>query len=196
MSNKEMPILLLTGYLGSGKTTLVNRILKNEKGIRFAVIVNDIGEVNIDATLIQQGGMVGKKDDSLVALQNGCICCTLKTDLMQQIVEIMKMDKFDYIVTKKWPKSVIRAKGMCYFRDEPDTCYLFEQSGKQFNITNAGQWFASMPAEELEQFMEQNPNAKNDWDENYGDRMQKLVFIGQNMDRKALKHLLDACLAV
>lgn len=105
MSNKEMPILLLTGYLGSGKTTLVNRILKNEKGIRFAVIVNDIGEVNIDATLIQQGGMVGKKDDSLVALQNGCICCTLKTDLMQQIVEIMKMDKFDYIV--------IEASGIC-----------------------------------------------------------------------------------
>ena len=105
MSNKEMPILLLTGYLGSGKTTLVNRILKNKKGIRFAVIVNDIGEVNIDADLIQQGGVVGKNDDSLVALQNGCICCTLKTDLMQQIVEIMKMDKFDYIV--------IEASGIC-----------------------------------------------------------------------------------
>ena len=98
MNNKEMPILLLTGYLGSGKTTLVNRILSNKKGIRFAVIVNDIGEVNIDATLIQQGGVVGQSDDSLVALQNGCICCTLKTDLMNQIVEIMKMDKFDYIV--------------------------------------------------------------------------------------------------
>lgn len=105
MNNKEMPILLLTGYLGSGKTTLVNRILSNKKGIRFAVIVNDIGEVNIDATLIQQGGVVGQSDDSLVALQNGCICCTLKTDLMNQIVEIMKMDKFDYIV--------IEASGIC-----------------------------------------------------------------------------------
>ena len=72
------PILLLTGYLGSGKTTLVNHILTNERGIKFAVIVNDIGEVNIDADLIQSGGIVGSKDDSLVALQNGCICCTLK----------------------------------------------------------------------------------------------------------------------
>ena len=100
-----MPVLLLTGYLGSGKTTLVNRILENKKGIRFAVIVNDIGEVNIDASLIQKGGVVGQSDDSLVALQNGCICCTLKTDLMNQLVEIMKMDKFDYIV--------IEASGIC-----------------------------------------------------------------------------------
>ena len=105
MENKEMPVLLLTGYLGSGKTTLVNRILENKKGIRFAVIVNDIGEVNIDASLIQKGGVVGQSDDSLVALQNGCICCTLKTDLMNQLVEIMKMDKFDYIV--------IEASGIC-----------------------------------------------------------------------------------
>ena len=394
--------MLLTGYLGSGKTTLLNRILKNEKGIKFAVIVNDIGEVNIDASLIENGGVVGQKDDSLVALQNGCICCTLKMDLVQQLNDIINQKKFDYIVIEasgicepapiaqtistyprmipekimmngvarldsivtvvdalrmrdefglgdalqkpdmgeddleslviqqiefcniillnkasevspeelchlravikaiqpkaeiyecnygdvelskiinthsfnfdkvatsarwieamegeegddhhddhddherhdehehhhhhhdhleneesgealeygiqtfvyyrrpamslarfdefvstQWPKSVIRAKGMCYFRDEPDTCYLFEQSGKQFNITNAGQWFASMPAEELEQFMEQNPNAKNDWDENYGDRMQKIVFIGKDMDRKAIEALLDACL--
>ena len=85
---KEIPVLLLTGYLGSGKTTLVNQILNNRKGIRFAVIVNDLGEVNIDADLIQQGGVVGKKDDSLVALQNGCICCTLKTDLIEQLCEI------------------------------------------------------------------------------------------------------------
>lgn len=106
----------------------------------------------------------------------------------------MSLARFDEFVSTQWPKSVIRAKGMCYFRDEPDTCYLFEQSGKQFNITNAGQWFASMPAEELEQFMEQNPNAKNDWDENYGDRMQKIVFIGKDMDRKAIEALLDACL--
>ena len=105
MENKEIPILLLTGYLGSGKTTLVNHILANEKGIKFAVIVNDIGEVNIDATLIQKGGVVGKKDDSLVALQNGCICCTLKMDLVQQIYDITRMQKFDYIV--------IEASGIC-----------------------------------------------------------------------------------
>ena len=87
-SNETLPVLLLTGYLGSGKTTLVNRILSNKKGIKFAVIVNDLGEVNIDASLIEKGGVVGKKDDSLVALQNGCICCTLKMDLVEQIEEI------------------------------------------------------------------------------------------------------------
>ena len=105
MNVKDIPVLLLTGYLGSGKTTLVNHILSNERGIKFAVIVNDIGEVNIDADLIQQGGVVGKKDDSLVALQNGCICCTLKADLIQQIFELMKMQRFDYIV--------IEASGIC-----------------------------------------------------------------------------------
>ena len=105
MIDKEMPILLLTGYLGSGKTTLVNHILSNGKGIRFAVIVNDLGEVNIDADLIQKGGVVDQKDDSLVALQNGCICCTLKTDLIQQIEDLMETDKFDYIV--------IEASGIC-----------------------------------------------------------------------------------
>ena len=384
MSNKEMPILLLTGYLGSGKTTLVNRILKNEKGIRFAVIVNDIGEVNIDATLIQQGGMVGKKDDSLVALQNGCICCTLKTDLMQQIVEIMKMDKFDYIVieasgicepepiaqtitsmkaiggvytefgtprldcivtvvdalrmvdefgcgenlerndleeedienliiqqiefcnilllnkvadvepealekvkriireiqlkakivecnyadvdiesllntnifdfrqtesgagwlrglegdvveseeghhheheghhhhhhdheggeveeygigtfvyyrrpafdinkfdwfiNKRLPKSVIRAKGLCYFSDNTDMSCLFEQAGKQISLREVGRWFATAPEEELIQMMRQDPTIMKDWDAHYGDRMQKIVFIGQNMDKEQI----------
>lgn len=99
------PVLLLTGYLGSGKTTLVNHILTNERGIRFAVIVNDIGEVNIDADLIQRGGIVDTKDDSLVALQNGCICCTLKMDLVKQLDDIMAMQKFDYIV--------IEASGIC-----------------------------------------------------------------------------------
>lgn len=102
---KETPVLLLTGYLGSGKTTLLNRILKNEKGIRFAVIVNDIGEVNIDASLIQQGGVVGQGDDSLVALQNGCICCTLKMDLVKQLNDIINTGSFDYIV--------IEASGIC-----------------------------------------------------------------------------------
>lgn len=377
MEMKTTPVLLLTGYLGSGKTTLLNRILANEKGIKFAVIVNDIGEVNIDASLIQQGGVVGQGDDSLVALSNGCICCTLKMDLVKQLNDIINMRRFDYIVIEasgicepapiaqtistypqmiapealkngaarldsivtvvdalrmrdefglgddlskehgeedlaslviqqiefcniiilnkaseispeelkhleavvraiqpkakiltadygnvpleeiinthlfdfekvatsarwieameddddeleneesgealeygietfvyyrrpamnlsrfdgfvstKWPRSVIRAKGMCYFRDEPETCYLFEQSGKQFNITNAGQWYATMPADELADFMEKNPGVKKNWDENYGDRMQKIVFIGQNMDRKAIEAELDACL--
>ncbi len=377
MEMKTTPVLLLTGYLGSGKTTLLNRILANEKGIKFAVIVNDIGEVNIDASLIQQGGVVGQGDDSLVALSNGCICCTLKMDLVKQLNDIINMRRFDYIVIEasgicepapiaqtistypqmiapealkngaarldsivtvvdalrmrdefglgddlskehgeedlaslviqqiefcniiilnkaseispeelkhleavvraiqpkakiltadygnvpleeiinthlfdfekvatsarwieameddddeleneesgealeygietfvyyrrpamnlsrfdefvstKWPRSVIRAKGMCYFRDEPETCYLFEQSGKQFNITNAGQWYATMPADELADFMEKTPGVKKDWDENYGDRMQKIVFIGQNMDRKAIEAELDACL--
>ena len=104
MSTKITPVLLLTGYLGSGKTTLLNRILNNRKGIRFAVIVNDIGEVNIDADLIAKGGMVGGGDDSLVALQNGCICCTLKTDLMQQLSDLVQ-GGFDYIV--------IEASGIC-----------------------------------------------------------------------------------
>ncbi len=375
---KTTPVLLLTGYLGSGKTTLLNRILKNEKGIRFAVIVNDIGEVNIDASLIQQGGVVGQGDDSLVALQNGCICCTLKMDLVKQLNDIINTKRFDYIVIEasgicepapiaqtistypqlvapaamkngaarldaivtvvdalrmrdefglgdhlqqkhgeedlaslviqqiefcniillnkaseisaddlahltavikeiqpqalimpcdygdidldkilnthlfdfdkvatsarwieameddddesleneesgealeygiqtfvyrrrlpfnlgsfdefvstKWPKGVVRAKGICWFRDEPETCYLFEQSGKQFNITNAGQWYATMPEDQLKDFMEQNPGVKKDWDEKFGDRMEKIVFIGQNLDRKAIEAELDKCL--
>ena len=104
-TKKEIPVLLLTGYLGSGKTTLVNHILTNERGVKFAVIVNDIGEVNIDADLIQKGGVVGAKDDSLVALQNGCICCTLKMDLVEQVYDLVKSGKFDYIV--------IEASGVC-----------------------------------------------------------------------------------
>lgn len=102
---RQVPVLLLTGYLGSGKTTLVNKILSNRKGIKFAVIVNDIGEVNIDAALIEKDGVVGKKDESLVALQNGCICCTLKMDLVEQLRDIVSMAKFDYIV--------IEASGIC-----------------------------------------------------------------------------------
>ena len=105
MTIKNIPVLLLTGYLGSGKTTLLNRILQNQQGIKFAVIVNDIGEVNIDANLIEKGGVVGQQDDSLVALQNGCICCTLKMDLVQQLQGILQMHRFDYIV--------IEASGIC-----------------------------------------------------------------------------------
>ena len=400
---QETPVLLLTGYLGSGKTTLLNRILNNKKGIRFAVIVNDIGEVNIDAALIQQGGIVNQKDDSLVALQNGCICCTLKMDLVQQLQALIELQRFDYIVieasgicepapiaqticsipqmapqvtengyprldcivtvvdalrmrdefgsgldltrqnideedienlviqqiefcnivllnkasevtpeelerirqivrtlqpkaaiidtnfgdvdldkiintglfdfdsvatsatwiqevekhhdeddddedeheehehhhehehehhhdhhhhhhdegeaeeygigtyvyyarrpfelglfdefvARKWPKGIIRAKGICYFRDEQETCYVFEQAGKQVSIRNAGQWYATMPKAELEQFMNQNPGLRRDWDEQYGDRMQKLVFIGQHLDKKLIARELDACL--
>ena len=378
MDTKETPVLLLTGYLGSGKTTLLNRILANEKGIRFAVIVNDIGEVNIDARLIQDGGVVGQGDDSLVALQNGCICCTLKMDLVKQLNDIINTRRFDYIVMEasgicepapiaqtistypkmidakllkngaarldaivtvvdalrmrdefglgdelqrkdleeddlaslviqqiefcniillnkaseiskdelahlkavvraiqpkaeimecnygdielekilnthlfdfekvatsarwieamqdedeeleneesgealeygietfvyyrrrpmnlgafdefvstQWPRGVVRAKGMCYFADEPETCYLFEQSGKQFNITNAGQWYATMPEKERKALYERNPQLEKDWDDKYGDRMQKIVFIGQKLDRKAIEAQLDQCL--
>ena len=408
------PVLLLTGYLGSGKTTLLNRILANKQGIRYAVIVNDIGEVNIDADLIQKGGVVGQNDDSLVPLQNGCICCTLKMDLVEQLQDLMRLQKFDYIVieasgicepmpiaqticsipqmgmeytrygtpklncivsvvdalrlrdefeggqdflkqdiaeddienlviqqiefcnvillnkasevtkselqrTKEilralqpeaeiiecdycdvdieqllrktdfdfntvaasptwvqevekhldemtdddvndddhehhdhechchedghehpagctcghchyneetgeaeeygigtfvyyarrpfmltefdhfvarlWPKSIIRAKGICYFQGEEEICYVFEQAGKQISLRNAGQWYATMPADELQQFLMQNPGVQRDWDAVYGDRMQKLVFIGQHMDRKEITRLLDACLA-
>ena len=102
---QEIPVLLLTGYLGSGKTTLVNRILSNRKGIRFAVIVNDLGEINIDAELIQQGGVVSQTDDNLIALQNGCICCTLKNNLIEQLRDIVAQNRFDYIV--------IEASGIC-----------------------------------------------------------------------------------
>ena len=102
---KTIPITLVTGYLGSGKTTLLNHILTNTKGYKVAVIVNDIGEVNIDADLIEKGGIVGKKEENLVALQNGCICCTLRKDLIEQIHDIVKQRKFDHII--------IEASGIC-----------------------------------------------------------------------------------
>ena len=391
--NNTLPVLLLTGYLGSGKTTLVNRILSNRRGIKFAVIVSDLGEVNIDASLIEKGGVVGKKDESLVALQNGCICCTLKMDLVEQIDEISSTGKFDYIVieasgicepapiaqticslpelsdrtggpevkldcivtvvdalrmqsefscgdalplgnfddddlekliieqiefcniillnkasevrpeelgrirsiikalqakaeiiecnfcdidldsildtgrfdfdqvatsaawidkiegaheeedddeeehghgehghhhhhhdegeaeeygistfvyyrrdpfdinrfdhyvARKWDKSVIRSKGICYFSDEPDKCYLFEQAGLQKSIKDAGLWYATMPADELGAMMLQDPKLAQDWDELYGDRMIKIVFIGQHMDKDAICAALDECLS-
>jgi len=408
MNIPNVPVLLLTGYLGSGKTTLLNRILQNQKGIKFAVIVNDIGEVNIDADLIEKGGVVGQQDDSLVALQNGCICCTLKMDLVKQLQEILAMHRFDYIVieasgicepgpiaqtivsipslgpeyikdgylqldsivtvvdalrmrdefqgghdllrqnideedienlviqqiefcntillnkasevskeelgevrqiirtiqpkadiiecdycdvdldrlihtekfnfdevatsaawiqeieghhddddddddehehhhhehdhdhehehehhhhhhhhhhdegeaeeygigtfvyyarrplnlglfdefvARKWPKSIIRAKGICYFKGEEDTCYVFEQAGRQVSLRDVGQWYATMPKDELENMMAMNPQLQKDWDPEYGDRMQKLVFIGQHLDKEQITADLDFCLA-
>ena len=421
MNIKNIPVLLLTGYLGSGKTTLLNRILQNEKGVKFAVIVNDIGEVNIDADLIEKGGVVGQQDDSLVALQNGCICCTLKMALVKQLQDILAMHRFDYIVieasgicepgpiaqtivniptlgpeyikdgylqldcivtvvdalrmrdefkngsdllrqnideedienlviqqiefcniillnkaseiskeelsevrhiiraiqpkadiiecdygnvdldklihtekfnfdevatsaawiqelegdhdddddddhdhdddddhdddehdhhhghdddddddheehhhehhhhhhhhhdegeaeeygigtfvyyarrpmnlslfdefvARKWPKNIIRAKGICYFQGEDDICYVFEQAGRQVSLRNAGQWYATMPKDELDMMMIQNPQLRKDWDPQYGDRMQKLVFIGQHLDKEQITADLDFCL--
>lgn len=399
-AKKEVPVLLLTGYLGSGKTTLLNKILANEKGIKFAVIVNDIGEVNIDAALIEKGGVVGQKDDSLVSLQNGCICCTLKMDLVEQLKEIVDMKRFDYIVieasgicepapiaqticsipslgpqyiengilrldsivtvvdalrmkdefsngsdlmkknmdeedlaslviqqiefcniillnkaaevepkelehlkqiiraiqpkaeifecnygdvdlnlivntkkfdwetvatsagwiqeieserneeheehdveethehhhhhhdhdhdheggeveeygigtfvyyrrkpfdlglfddfvARKWPRDVVRAKGICYFDDERDMCYVFEQAGKQKTVKQAGQWLATMPKSELAQVLLNNPQLQKEWDQELGDRMIKIVFIGQHIkeQKDAIIAELDKCLA-
>ncbi|MDE6321103.1 MAG: GTP-binding protein [Muribaculaceae bacterium] len=408
---KTVPVLLLTGYLGSGKTTLLNHILNGSHGIKFAVIVNDLGEVNIDADLIQKGGIVGgDQGDDLVALQNGCICCTLKMDLVKQLMDLVNSGKFDYIVIeasgicepapiaqticaipqmlgpgakgvpvldcittvvdalrlkdefncgtslsrpgideedienliieqvefcniillnkisevtpeeaarirtiiralqpkakiidcdycdvplstllnthlfdfekvatsatwvqeleghhdddddeadeehehhhheheheghehhhhehehhhhhhhhgegeaeeygvqtmvyyrrppfdlnkfdymldKQWPSNIIRAKGVCYFSYNPDMSLLFEPAGRQKNIKEAGYWYATAPKEELQQFLERDPNLRRDWDEEYGDRMVKIVIIGQNLDRKAIEATLDACLA-
>lgn len=419
MNNKEVPVLLLTGYLGSGKTTLLNKILANKKGIKFAVIVNDIGEVNIDAALIEKDGVVGQKDDSLVSLQNGCICCTLKMDLVEQLKEIVDMKRFDYIVieasgicepapiaqticsipslgpqyikngilrldsivtvvdalrmkdefangsdlmksnldeedlaslviqqiefcniillnkaaevepkelehlkqiiraiqpkaeifecnygdidldlivnthkfdwetvatsagwiqeieaerngeedeheehehhheheehehhhhddhdhdhdhchhhhdhdhdheggeveeygigtfvyyrrkafdlalfdefvARKWPRDVVRAKGICYFGDEPDMCYVFEQAGQQKTVKQAGQWLATMPADQLAELRRNNPQLEKEWDDKYGDRMIKIVFIGQHIkeQKDAIIKELDKCLSL
>ena len=406
MQVNNIPVLLLTGYLGSGKTTLLNRILANKAGIRFAVIVNDIGEVNIDADLIQKGGVVNQKDDNLMALTNGCICCTLKMDLVEQLHDLCVARRFDYIVieasgicepapiaqticsydrmvpftedpkpvldnivtvvdalrlrdefadlgdkaqkrfasdeedlaslviqqiefcnlillnkasdvsaserehirqiiraiqphadiidcdycdvpfdkllntglfnfdavagsaawiekvegdveeqhddddddddddhhhdhdhhhnhdhehhhhhegegealeygietfvyyrrrpfnlgrfdefvARHWPKSVIRCKGMCYFSDEFNMCYLLEQAGRQIGVKQCGQFFATMPEQELRNALAHDPILQRDWDEDYGDRMQKLVFIGQKMDKQAIIDALDNCL--
>ncbi|MBD5213377.1 MAG: GTP-binding protein [Bacteroidales bacterium] len=407
---KEIPVLLLTGYLGSGKTTLLNHILKNEKGIRFAVIVNDIGEVNIDEALIKKGGIVGADPDSpdLVALQNGCICCTLQMDLVEQLTDLVRSGDFDYIIieasgicepepiaqticsiprmaprysahgiprltgivtvvdalrlksefslgdslsgdigdddienliiqqiefcniillnkasevtpdelrhlrnviralqpraeiiecdyadvdpetllkqrpfnfeevatsatwirelekpvdaddddddeeeehhhhhhehehehehehghhhhhhhhgegeaeeygiqtmvyfrrkpfdltsfdrliARNWPKNIIRTKGILYFKHNRDMSYLFEQAGTQKKLTEAGLWYATAPEEELRRIMLREPGLARDWDPDYGDRMIKLVIIGQNLDRHAIEEMLDACLA-
>ena len=428
--NKRIPITLITGYLGSGKTTLLNQVLKNQKGYKVAVIVNDIGEINIDAELIERGGEVTLAEDNLVALSNGCICCSLKTDLMKQIVQLVKQKRFDYIVIEasgiceplsivqtiamldgtvederlpnicrldnvvtvvdarrlvdeflggrslikenikeddieslviqqiefcntiilnkvsdvteaekreilsiirqlqpeaeiietdyarvevskvlntekfslekvesssgwkkaflekenqeevyghvydddhshenehlhekdhshehehlhekdhsheheseheehahqhrhhhhhhngetdeygistflyytrrpfiyekfeewinsKWPANIIRSKGMVWFSDEWDNAHIFEQAGKQVNLTPAGLWAAAATKEELEAAMKKYPTIKENWDKTYGDRMIKLVFIGKNMDKEKICKELDACL--
>lgn len=108
--------------------------------------------------------------------------------------EPMSLNRFDEFVARHWDKGIIRCKGMCYFEEEYDMCYLFEQAGKQFDLKQAGAFYATMPKEELMQMMAQDPMLQRDWDERYGDRMQKLVFIGQNMDKEAITQALDACL--
>ena len=419
--DKRVPVSLLTGYLGAGKTTVLNHVLSNQKGYKVAVIVNDIGEVNIDASLIAKGGAVTQKDDNLVPLQNGCICCTLKVDLMKQIVELATSGKFDYIlieasgicepgpiagsicmldgsnpqaglpavayldsittvvdanrladefgsgaallkdnldeedienlliqqieycttiilnkidqvteqekadviaviralqpdakiiettygnvdvaeilstnnfdyrkiiqsagwvkamemegensedldeheehehhhdheehehhhehhhdhdeheehehghhhhhhhhhdegeaeeygiatfvyqnvkpfskekfeefVFEKWPKEVIRAKGLFWIIENPDTAYIFEQSGRQKTATDDGNWIATFPEEDRQEILRMNPDIQESWHPVYGDRINKLVFIGRGMDKEAIIRALDACIA-
>ncbi|MBU5487424.1 GTP-binding protein [Clostridium sp. MSJ-8] len=373
MNKKLVPITLLTGYLGAGKTTLINHILNNQQGYKVAVIVNDIGEVNVDADLIEKGGKVDKKEENLVPLSNGCICCTLKMDLIEQIAEIVSKNKFDYILIEasgicepipiaqtitmldgsqqgtnlpavcrldnivtvvdalriatefengdslvdnddideedienliieqiefcntivlnkvdlvseeqlkkvkavikklqpeakiieanhsqidlkevmdthafnfekacnsagwihylenpeeeeeseteeyginsfvyyrrapfnkkkfaewidKWPTNIIRCKGMMYTSDEYDMAYVFEQAGKQVSFQEAGQWFASAPKDEFEELKKQYPDIMDNWDEQYGDREIKLVFIGQHLNKDEISKSLDKCL--
>lgn len=104
------------------------------------------------------------------------------------------LNKFDWFCAKNWPKSVIRCKGVCYFKENPDMSYLFEQAGSQKRLTEAGRWYATAPEEDLEILLARDPGLMRDWDPEYGDRMQKLVFIGRKMDRAAITAALDACL--
>lgn len=397
-NKKLIPVSLLTGYLGSGKTTLLNHILSNQEGYKVAVIVNDIGEVNIDASLIQRGGAVTEKDENLVPLSNGCICCTLKVDLMKQIVNLASSGRFDYILieasgicepgpiagsicmldgtdrnsqipavayldsittvvdakrmadefgsgksllnkdleeddienllveqieycttivlnkidevtpeekadvlavikalqpeaeiiettfgkveagkilsTNKfdyeeilespgwmkamagheheeddddddhehhhehehehghhhhhehseteeygiatfvyenvkplskakfeefvfahYPKEIIRAKGIFWIKEDPDTAYIFETSGRQKTATDDGKWIACYPKMQQEMILQMNPDIAASWHPVYGDRVNKIVFIGRNMDKKAIIAAMDNCVA-
>lgn len=124
--SKTVPITVLTGYLGAGKTTLINHILNNQEGYKVAVIVNDIGEVNIDAELIGKGGVVNEKDSDLVPLSNGCICCTLKVDLMKQIASLIKTGKFDYIL--------IEASGVCEPLPIAQTITVLSEQTEQYGL--------------------------------------------------------------
>ena len=124
--DKRVPVSLITGYLGAGKTTVLNHVLANQEGYKVAVIVNDIGEVNIDASLIAKGGAVTQKDDNLVPLQNGCICCTLKVDLMNQIIELSRSGKFDYIL--------IEASGICEPGPIAGSICMLDGTDRQANI--------------------------------------------------------------
>ena len=374
MTKKNVPITLLTGYLGSGKTTLINHILTNQEKYKIAVIVNDIGEVNIDASLIEQGGIVTEKDESLVALSNGCICCSLKMDLVKQITDIINQNKFDYIIIEasgicepipiaqtitmmpemfknninqdicyldaivtvtdalrlkeefncgdsltkenideediekliidqlefcnviilnkvdevteeelkeikaviksiqpqakiietnyakvdlkeilntnlfdyeastmtagwiealehpeeleesneeleygistfvykrrepmnrkqfydflnsKWDKSIIRSKGVVYFNDDQTTAYMMESAGNSKNLVATGPWISAMKEEEQNAILIANPDILNDWDEKYQDKMNKIVFIGKNMNKEEIIAKLDSFL--
>ena len=107
----------------------------------------------------------------------------------------LDLNKFDYMVATQWPSNIIRAKGLCYFSSDPDKCYLFEQAGRQKSLRDSGLWFATMEEEELQQMMERDANLRRDWDPEYGDRMQKIVFIGQHRDKPAIEALMDSCLA-
>lgn len=372
MNNNLVGITVLTGYLGSGKTTLMNHILKNNKNKHIALIVNDIGEVNIDEELIQNSGYIKKEDKGdVVPLSNGCICCTLKTDLLEQLDELISSGKFDYILIEasgiceplpiaqtisvmndstrmygipdickldnvvtvvdalrmsnefncgddllkedldeddienllieqiefcnvivlnkvsevsseelnrvrgiikalqpnakiietdfcnvdlddmidtnnfnleeasmsagwieafehpeehedgetleygidtfvytsrkpmdldsfkniidKHDKSIIRSKGYLYLTENNDNCYVFEKSGKQKVLTEVGKWLAAMDEETKNVILNENPDIQEIWDEELGDRMTKLVFIGKDMDKESIISDLKSC---
>lgn len=393
MSKNLVPITLLCGYLGAGKTTLLNKVLTNQKGYKVAVIVNDIGEVNVDQALISKEANI-TDTSSIIGLQNGCICCTLKSDLVQQIENLIASGKFDYIlieasgvcepmpiaqaimqiengrldnvvsvvdakrlvdefsagdkllkkdmgeediesllvqqiefcstliVNKKdlvsedemkkvravvkalqphvkvieaergnvdvddilatnrfdfdavfesaawvqhleaeeaeddgdehdehehhehhgheehghhhhehkhegdsgsdedeygignfiyyrrrpfnrekleeyagrWPKSIIRSKGVVWFSDETDMAYVFETSGRQISAGASGTWLAAASKQEQEEVLAQEPKMRAEWDEKVGDRMIKLCIIGQKMDKAKITAELDSLL--